>query len=530
MPYGLACLIGIGICVCLLQLKPFKLAKQVGTYGLLTFTAIGLFFHIGLHQRGQSVPFDSDTYYLGAKYYKELGYKYLYPAYSQALKEQTGQGLPFIRDISDRGHYFPTNEYPALELQAQHQFSPARWSQFTNDIVLDFTMNKDPTHVWFGVDHGFTASPWLTLELQPFTLIPINHRASLLSVDFILFALLFGLLGKYFGWRNALVGLSIYLFFPPAYYSFTIPGTSLLRFLWLVWLSAGLAAFFKRRWLLAGILLGLASLDRIFPIFFVIAAIWVLAVQAPQQEGTWRKRLAPWARLTSGVVLSLILGIGTTELIWPGHWLLQIAFLKDFASFPFANAYGWLKVVHFYPVGHFAVQAHDVYLFYDRPPTELIHQRYYQPFFLLWSAFTTVTICALAPLRLNRTAAVTLIGFFLIFQFTTLTYYYLAILIPITCIFMQQGWPGLRYLIGCALIPGAIFLCYSMTYFSFCFFSLLMALFFTSVGAWFLFPIHTRVIVPFILVVVCICLLHITRNDFKLAAQIEKAEASKTYP
>lgn len=525
-PYCIAGIGALGLCVYLLQKNPFRSSRLIATIGLVFLAAIGLFFHLVLKQHGRDIPFDTEHYYLGAKYYKELGYKYLYPAYAQALKEQTGQEIPFIRDVSDSSNCFPTNQYIALELEAKNQFSPARWSAFTNDVISDTAMTADPRHIWFANDHGYTGSPWLTLELQPFTLIPLVFRGVLLSIDFIIFGLTLYLLGSYFGWVNTLAGLVAYLFFPPGDYSFSLLGFSLLRFLWVFWLVASLIAFKKQSWALAGILFGIATLDRIFPVFFAFAAIWVMTLQSINRQGTLAIKLKPCLQITGYFTVTILMGVCITETLWPGHWLLQFAFLKDLSIVPFAPAFGWLKVIHFYPVDRFVVQGtgltDGLVLYYDKAATLVIHQRLFWPFYLAWSAFTTATLCILSPFRLKPLVAVTLIGFFLIFQFATLSHYYLVLDLILVCIFLEQDWRAVNLLIVPVFTLGAIILCYGATGIAFCFLSLLLALFFTGTAAWFIFKDHHRYMVSLILMTTVIGVIWFTRHDFIIQTQLKQ--------
>ena len=522
LPYCLAGVTGLGLAIYLQQARPFKFAGVVAVLTLVLLAGIGSFFHFGLHQHGRSVSFDLEHYYLGAKYYDELGYKYLYPAYACALKEQTGQDVPFIRDVSDSSRVIPTKEYPQLESEARRQFSSNRWQSFSKDVVSDTYMMAAPYHAWFGNDHGYTGSPWQTLELKVASAIPIQFRSILLGLDYLLFGVVLFLLGKTFGWLNMLAGLVLYLFFPPGEYGFSLLGFSMCRFLWLLWLVAGLAAIHKQRWITAGIFLGLASLDRLFPIFFALGAVWVVGLQCLNQSGDLVKKLSPCLKLFGGLTVSMCGGIIITEVLWPGHWSLYFTFLKNLTAVPFAPAVGWFKVVHFYPVDRFGLQVGPIIQYYDKLATGEIHQRMLWPFYVIWSVFTTGAICLLAPFRLKQLTAITLVGFFLIFQFSTLSYYYLVLFLPLVCIFQNQGWFGLRYLMVAAIIPATVLLNYSSTGIGFCFLSLFLALFFTGIGAVFIFKDHHRYMASIFLAALTVGQLWLTRHDFNIKIQLEQ--------
>src|SRR5262249_38774702 len=127
--------------------------------GVLAFCAYFNFFHF--HFDDFVHQWDVYHYYVGAKYFPELGYTRIYECTTVAEAEMFGRDAVKNRTIRD----LVTNEAePVAPLLAapgrcKDHFTDARWREFSTDIA--FFRNQFSAGRWFEVlhDHGYNATP-----------------------------------------------------------------------------------------------------------------------------------------------------------------------------------------------------------------------------------------------------------------------------------------------------------------------------------------------------------------------------------
>ncbi len=230
-------------------------------------------------------------YYVGAKYFREIGYLGLYDCVTLADREiATDDGTApriagYIRDLED---VLRDKPYEAALTSCREgpkkNFSAERWAEFKADIRLLQQLVDDGS--WQGVvgDAGFNPPPSLILVSSPIAnLIPIRSG----ETDTFLFATCIDLLllvicaiAVYRGFGSLTVAVWA-VFFGATYVShYTWNGGSLLRFSWLTSVVLGLFAVRRQRWALAGAFFALATCDRIFPIAFGAGAMIPIAASA----------------------------------------------------------------------------------------------------------------------------------------------------------------------------------------------------------------------------------------------------------
>ncbi len=230
-------------------------------------------------------------YYVGAKYFRELGYLGLYDCVALADREIADEEhhAPRIGGwVRDLGDVLADKTYErSLEGCRSEQlphFSPARWASFKQDVRELARLVDDGA--WPGVifDAGFNPPPSLIVVSSAFTnLVPIRSGTTLTfllatTFDLVLLILVFLALGRAFGLTTASTAL---LFFGATFIShYSWNGGSVLRFTWFASIAFGLAALKRGRWALAGALLGAATCDRIFPAAFALFAMVPVALQA----------------------------------------------------------------------------------------------------------------------------------------------------------------------------------------------------------------------------------------------------------
>jgi hypothetical protein len=255
-------------------------------------------------------------YYLGAKYFRELGYDDLYDcttAADHAIARDDGvrpRIIGWVRDLDDVLVDKPNAAaIDHCEQDARPRFTAERWAAFENDIRELRRLGTDG--IWTGVvsDAGFNPPPsWVLVGGAIANAIPIRHgetRTFLLatSLDVVLLVVCFVAVRRAFGLPIAAMAA---VFVGASYIaSYGWNGGAFLRFTWLTTLVLGLCAMRRGRWVLAGALLAASACDRVFPVAFAAGAVIPLAWGALRSADD-RRRLQRFGAGFAGVSLVLV--------------------------------------------------------------------------------------------------------------------------------------------------------------------------------------------------------------------------------
>jgi hypothetical protein len=244
-------------------------------------------------------------YYMGAKYFPELGYTRLYVC---TLTVDSEDGIPLgpwpLRDLRANA-LVPAEELLEGAEECRSRFSQRRWEDFRHDARF-FREALTPNGLAaVRGDHGYNATPaWALLGgflagLSPASWTQIQLLALL---DVVLLLAVFATIGRSFGFEAAC--LAIGFFSLNALAPFGWNGGCFLRYDWLFWLVLGVASL-PARPALAGFALGSSALIRAFP----VCAIAGLALKALLEAAGARslKPLARHLRFAVGVGVSLVL-------------------------------------------------------------------------------------------------------------------------------------------------------------------------------------------------------------------------------
>ena len=258
-------------------------------------------------------------YYLGSKYFPELGYGSLYTAMLEAEQESTGAlSVEEARDLSTN-HVVPASDLLTRAGAVKARFTPDRWSQFSKDAEF-FRRNLGPLYATAVTDHGFNPSPVWALfggaiaNLVPATSIGVHLLANL---DFLLEAVALGAIAATFGVELALVAVVYFCVIYGA--SFDWLGGAYLRYMWFCSLVLAACALKLGCKGLAGSLLALATMLRVFPGFFAVG-IAFKALGFPGRQSSERaayvRFIVAFASTALGLfVLTLASGEGMTAWI-----------------------------------------------------------------------------------------------------------------------------------------------------------------------------------------------------------------------
>jgi len=316
----------------------------VAALGWWNFSA---FYHPGFWHAS-----DTYHYYIGSKYFPELGYQRLYLCTAVADVEAGLRGQVegrYLRDLE-------SNELTTSAAAIEHpetctaHFSPERWRAFLRDIT--WFRNRVSPRRWqeMQTDHGYNATPvWTALGGWLANHVPATYHGilALRLIDPLLLAVMWGAVTLAFGWRAACVAALYWGTNYPAQYGWT--GGSFLRQGWLVGTVTALCALRRGQPATAGALLAVAIALRIFPIF-VAAALGVKAVVAMFR--TRRLQLSPdHRRMLAGALVaggalfafSLVLGGGARA------WGECIADNRAHLATPLRNYVGLATVVSYDP-------------------------------------------------------------------------------------------------------------------------------------------------------------------------------------
>lgn len=256
---------------------------------------------------------DMTYYYVNSKYLAELGYFGLYPAMIVADAEGERRHSKHVKRYRDLRDY----EVKPVALAYEHgkdlkenAFTPQRWKEFTHDV--DYFLQRLSTRSMtknIYVDHGYNPPPtWSVPGAFLANLAPVENVKSIALVDTVLVASMFCAIAWAFGFDATLFAMLFFL----CTFSGRWPalGEALLRFDWLSCLVIAMCCFKKQRWMLAGLFLTYASLNRIFPTIFFWGWGVVFLIDLYQE-----RKVTPRHRsfLTGVLVMSVVL-IGTAML------------------------------------------------------------------------------------------------------------------------------------------------------------------------------------------------------------------------
>jgi hypothetical protein len=230
-------------------------------------------------------------YYLGPKYFSELGYLGLYDCLSLADREIANEEehapriSGIVRDLADILIDKPVEQgIDECRAGARLRFSDARWAAFKDDVRALARLTPDGSWNAVVFDAGFNPPPSLIVVSSTITnLIPIEAgtRPTYLlatGIDLALLVVCFFMARAALGDVTAAVFVTFFGASFVSHYSWN--GGSVMRFTWFVAVVLGILALKQRRWMLAGGLLAFATCDRIFPLAFAAAAMIPIALRA----------------------------------------------------------------------------------------------------------------------------------------------------------------------------------------------------------------------------------------------------------
>jgi hypothetical protein len=208
-------------------------------------------------------------YYLGAKYFDELGYTHLYEQALVADAEGARQ-LERVKTIRDLETYSFRPAAPVRNGERLDSWSDERWAAFKADLEY-ITRLRAPGY-WQGPlrDRGYNPSPaWHAVGVTIASLLSIRDPVSqtvLILLDVLAVLMAFAVSVRAFGWaRSALVLGAFYLWFGNPERMFG----QMFVLDWFAAAWAGVALWRLDRHRTAGVLLAYAAMVRVFPLLLL---------------------------------------------------------------------------------------------------------------------------------------------------------------------------------------------------------------------------------------------------------------------
>ncbi len=282
---------------------------------------------------------DQYHYYMGAKYFPELGYTNLYKC-AVTAEDELGQkhieydrvagqfdrqtedidfrgemrdpdkkvrdlGAEFAEEAGGENLLVPVQKILQHPEQCKSLFSPARWEQYKRDVEFYRIVSTKQYWTDMQTDHGFNPPPVWTIAGKLFSdLAPtsVHFLQFLAALDLVYLAAMFAVLWWGFGWRVTAVAAIFWGCQSSAPFYWT--GGAFLRQDWLFYLVLSTAAMRKRCFKIAGASLVYAGLLRIFPGLVVIGTLVPFIAHIVQKRGSRRDHKQ---MLLGGVIAAAVL-------------------------------------------------------------------------------------------------------------------------------------------------------------------------------------------------------------------------------
>jgi hypothetical protein len=266
---------------------------------------------------------DAFHYYMGPKYFRELGYTKLYVCTAAAEVElgATGDVVRRIYRDLETNQGVPGRQVLAEARVCRERFTPDAWERFVHDV--DWFRQRVPLWNTMMQDWGYNATPvWNALGALLAGTDRVTERQLLwlTRLDTGVLLACAALIGWAFGWRT----LAVTSIFWGTYVanSYAWMGGTILRHEWLLASIAGLCLLRRRHPLAAGAAITYGATLAIIPGFLAVGiglkaiAQWV-AARRIELSGEHRSLLLG-AALTLAFVLPASLPSGGTAAAWAG--------------------------------------------------------------------------------------------------------------------------------------------------------------------------------------------------------------------
>ena len=279
------------------------LLAVLGILGAAAYFNFGQFHHPNFIH-----PWDTYHYYIGAKYFPELGYERLYHCTVVADAEAYGpDAIKPTRTVTDlrTNALVPASTFLADPQGCKRHFTAERWTRFLHDLAFFRVRLTRERWELMLKDHGYNATPvWNALGQALANTGPATKMqvARLAFLDPLFLLATVAMVAWAFGWRVAVVAMLFLGTEIPGRFMWT--GGSFLRHDWLFWMVGSVCLLKKDKPFLAGAFIAYATLLRLFP-GLAIAGPLCAVIEIYRREKRLDRR---WLRyLAGGLAASAVL-------------------------------------------------------------------------------------------------------------------------------------------------------------------------------------------------------------------------------
>ncbi len=262
-------------------------------------------------------------YYIGSKYFPEIGYTRLYACVARAEAESDDPSVTHaakrrtLRDL-ETNELVPARNYFFDENYCKERFSALRWESFKKDVEYFRNSLKS---LWdlAQLDHGFNPSPvWILPGGLASNLIPLSDAAiaGLVLIDVILLAACVICLAWAFGLPAA--AFAVIASLASGGIDWAWVGGGMLRLDWLFMAVLSICLMKREHYLLAGVALGYAAAVRVFPAIFAlgpfIGLAYALYKRRREQKIAYLKFFGGMAVSAAALMIAVAIVYGTDSL------------------------------------------------------------------------------------------------------------------------------------------------------------------------------------------------------------------------
>lgn len=322
-----------------------------GTFAVMGIVAYFQFFQIGYKEFYHRHEFFH--YYLGAKYFQNIGYYNLYVCaanaeYELGYKKEARERK--IRDMRESNLIVDAKEFVDNPELCKKGFgltadgTNERWEEFKRDVKY-FRDSAFGGQYWKDMqkDHGYNPPPVWGLGGRFFAELhaPEQWYCQLLScIDLALFTAMWGLVAWAFGWRVLAVGVLFWGTQDAAPFLWT--GGAFLRQDWLFALIASSCFVRKGYYKTAGALMIYSTMLRVFPLFFFFG--WGVVAAAHW----WKHRTIHKSHLDlikGAAIFGFVLFSASVANTGVSSWVAFVHHIKVHNGTPLTNHTGWKTIV-----------------------------------------------------------------------------------------------------------------------------------------------------------------------------------------
>lgn len=302
-------------------------ASRLRDAGLIALATVSVWLWLapwGLSPARQLHVWDFFHYYVGSKYFRELGHDGLYDCtlVADAQARRPGLAATWLRDLRTN-QLVPATDVLSRPRDCTERFTPERWASFRRDVA--WFRIRMPANRWnqMRTDHGYNPPPvWGILGTTISNLAPATQTsiAALMLLDPLLLMLMFGAIGHAFGWRCMALCIVFWTSYRPSDWQWV--GGSFLRHGWLVASVLGICLLKKGRTGAGGAALAYAAWLRLFPallflgpFFEMLGACWR---DRALRVGAAERRLVGYAAAASVLLAVLATPIAGGVGAWQG--------------------------------------------------------------------------------------------------------------------------------------------------------------------------------------------------------------------